>query len=474
MPELPEVETIRRMLCPVVIGATITHVDVFYRPMIHSDLDAFKADLQGKTFNDVTRIGKFLIFHLSEGLVIVSHLRMEGRFMELTENEPNTRFSRLVFHLSDGRKLCYDDSRCFGTMELTTEAHFKKLPSLTKLGPEPFDVHRVSYVYDRLKKSSRPIKQLLLDQSILSGLGNIYVDEVLFRTKLHPLTTGNLLTQKDAKRVLEASRKVLADAIEAGGSTVRTYHAMNGIDGMFQNNLLAYGKSGQPCIRCKTPLHKMMMGGRGTTYCPHCQRNKAWPLVVGITGKIASGKSTVLSLFEKEGFKALSSDAIVHRLYQQKENVERLVKAFGPSIEKDGVVDRAALADVVRDKPTLKRKLEKLVHPWVEEVIIKEIQKSSRGDLAIEVPLLYEAHLEYLFDAVIAVSVTERTQRKNLRTRGTKNIDQALLLNANNQFSEYVKKADFVIKNNGSLDALKQRVHEVSEKIHKEKAPKGF
>ena len=474
MPELPEVETIRRMLCPVVIGATITSVDVFYRPMIHSDLEAFKADLQGKTFFDVTRIGKFLIFHLSEGNVIVSHLRMEGRYMELKESEPNTRFSRLVFHFSDGRKLCYDDSRCFGTMELTTEAHYKKLASLTNLGPEPWDVHRVSYLYDRLKKSSRPIKQLLLDQSILSGLGNIYVDEVLFRTKLHPLTPGKLLTKKDAKRVLDASRKVLSDAIEAGGSTVRTYHAMNGIDGMFQNNLLAYGKSGQPCIRCNTPLHKMMVGGRGTTYCPHCQRNKAWPLVIGITGKIASGKSTVLALFEKEGFKGLSSDAIVHRLYQQKENVERLVKVFGPTIEKEGVVDRAALADVVRDKPTLKRKLEKLVHPWVEHVIIQEIQNSSRGDLAIEVPLLYEAHLEYLFDAVIAVSVTEKTQRKNLRTRGTKNIDQALLLNANNQFTEYVKKADYVIKNNGSMDALKQRVHEVSEKIHKEKAPKGF
>ncbi len=474
MPELPEVETIRRMLCPVVIGATITRVEVFYLPMIHTDLETFKADLQGKTFTDVTRIGKFLIFHLSDNLVIVSHLRMEGRYMEMNENEPNSRFARLVFHFADGRKLCYDDSRCFGTMELTTEAHYKKVPSLTKLGPEPFDVHRVSYLYDRIKKSSRPIKQLLLDQSILSGLGNIYVDEVLFRTKLHPLTPGKLLTEKDAKRILEASKKVLTDAIEEGGSTVRTYHAMNGIDGMFQNNLMAYGKAGEPCIRCKTPLQKMMVDGRGTTYCPHCQRNRAWALVIGITGKIASGKSTVLSLFEKEGFKALSSDAIVHDLYSKKEYVERLVKAFGSSIEKGGVIDRAALADVVRDKPQLKRKLERMVHPWVEEVIIHEIQNSSRGDLAIEVPLLYEAHLEYLFDAVIAVSVTEKTQRKNLKNRGTKNIDQALLLNANNQFSEYVSKADYVVKNNSTLDALKQRVHEVSEKIKKEKAPKGF
>ncbi len=467
MPELPEVETIRKMLIPVVQGATIAKVEVFYKPMIHSDLTAFIQGLQGKTFTDVTRIGKFLIFHLSESAVIVSHLRMEGRFIELPQEQPHTRFSRLVFSFTDGRKLCYDDSRCFGTMELTDEHHYRSLPSLTKLGPEPFDVPRSSYLYAKINRSSRPIKQLLLDQTILAGLGNIYVDEVLFRCRIHPLTPGNILSKDNARDLLKASKAVLNQAIEAGGSTVRTYHAMNGIDGLFQTELLAYGNANKPCSRCGASLKKIQVGGRGTTYCPRCQKDPTMPLLVGITGKIASGKSTVLNLFQQHGFETFSSDAIVHQLYLRKENRATLEKAFGPSIIREGQIDRPALASIVRDAPRLKRKLEKIVHPWVEAYLLEAIRNSTKKEIAVEVPLLYEAHMEYLFDAILAISVTAKTQKRNLLSRGAKNISEQLLLNANNAFTEYVKKADFVVKNNGTPEDLKQSVETVILKIRK-------
>ena len=152
---------------------------------------------QNEKFLDITRIGKFLIFHLTNNKVLISHLRMEGKYIELLENEDNTKYARVVFHLDNNHKLCYDDSRSFGRMLMSDESSFRNEKEIAKLGPEPFDVTNVDQIVKQTKRVSLPIKTALLSQEIITGLGNIYVDEVLFASKIHPLTPAKLISKKE-------------------------------------------------------------------------------------------------------------------------------------------------------------------------------------------------------------------------------------------------------------------------------------
>ena len=197
MPELPEVETVKNVLKPIVIGKTIKSIDVLRATIIQNKpIESFVNGLVGETFLDITRIGKFLIFHLTHDKVMISHLRMEGKYFEVNENEDNTKYARVVFHLDDGHKLCYDDSRTFGIMKLTTEANYRLEKELVDIGLEPFDADPKE-LFEKVKKSHLPIKSTLLDQTLMTGLGNIYVDEVLFASKIHPLTPANKITLKE-------------------------------------------------------------------------------------------------------------------------------------------------------------------------------------------------------------------------------------------------------------------------------------
>ena len=161
MPELPEVETVKNVLKPIVINKTIKSIDVLRSTIIQNKpIESFIDGLIGETFLDITRIGKFLIFHLSHDKVMISHLRMEGKYFEVNENEDNTKYARVVFHLDDGHKLCYDDSRTFGIMKLTTESNYRLEKELVDIGPEPFDADPKE-LFEKVKKSHLPIKSTL-------------------------------------------------------------------------------------------------------------------------------------------------------------------------------------------------------------------------------------------------------------------------------------------------------------------------
>ena len=180
MPELPEVETVKNVIKPIVIGHTITSIDVFRPTIIQNDrMEDFINGLVGETFLDVTRIGKFLIFHLSHDKVMISHLRMEGKYFEVLEKENNTKYARVVFHLNNGHKICYDDSRTFGILKLTNEKDYLNEKEIAQLGPEPFKADP-KVLFNKVKNTSLPIKSTLLDQTLMTGLGNIYADEVCF------------------------------------------------------------------------------------------------------------------------------------------------------------------------------------------------------------------------------------------------------------------------------------------------------
>ena len=234
MPELPEVETVKRVLLPIVKERTITKIDVLRKSVVNNKEDDFISYCTNEKFLDITRIGKFLIFHLTNNKVLISHLRMEGKYIELSETEKNTKYARVVFHLDNNHKLCYDDSRSFGRMIINDEANYLKEKEIAKLGPEPFDVSDVTFLINKTKKISLPIKTALLTQTLITGLGNIYVDEVLFASKIHPLTPAKFITKNEWETIIKESKRILTEAIKAGGSTIKSYHPDKDISGEFQ------------------------------------------------------------------------------------------------------------------------------------------------------------------------------------------------------------------------------------------------
>src|SRR5690625_2514177 len=274
MPELPEVETIRRTLEQLVLQKTIEDVDIYWPNIIQypDDIDEFKMILRDETIDSIARRGKFLLFYLTN-YVLISHLRMEGKYRLVTDNEPKDKHTHVVFHFTDGTSLHYNDVRKFGTMHVYPIGKEFTVKPLTMLGPDPFEeAYTIEYVAEKLTNTSRMIKAALLDQTIIAGLGNIYVDEVLFLAKIHPEKRANRLTTKEITRIWKYAKDVLAEAVKVGGTTIRSYVDGEGEMGMFQQQLYAYDQTGKPCNHCATIIEKIKVAGRGTHICPKCQR----------------------------------------------------------------------------------------------------------------------------------------------------------------------------------------------------------
>ncbi len=273
MPELPEVETVKRTLNRLVAGKTIERVTVYLPRIVQrpDDAEQFAALLKDQTIRRLERRGKFLRFMMDE-IVLVSHLRMEGRYGLYAAGDPLEKHTHVVFHFTDGTELRYKDVRQFGTMHLFAPGQDLAQPPLNKLGLEPLDE---SFTPQALRKriGSRTtrIKPLLLNQEYIAGLGNIYVDEALFSAGIHPERTADSLTSREWKRLHEAIVTTLREAVDAGGSSIKSYVNGQGEMGMFQQRLQVYGRKSQPCYRCGQEVQKSVVGGRGTHYCPRCQ-----------------------------------------------------------------------------------------------------------------------------------------------------------------------------------------------------------
>lgn len=273
MPELPEVETIRRTLEYLVLEKEIKDVIVHWPKIIQhpDDIEYFKQLLTGETIRSLRRRGKFLLFYLDH-YVLVSHLRMEGKYRVVPESEPIDKHTHVIFQFTDGTELRYNDVRKFGTMHVFPIGEELKVQPLIKLGPDPFDEnYTLDYVKEKLKRTTRNIKATLLDQSIIAGLGNIYVDEVLFLSQIHPEKCANELTDEEIKTIWENVRFVIEKAVEKGGTTIRSYVNGEGEMGMFQQELYVYAQDKKPCKHCGTEIVKLRVAGRGTHICPKCQ-----------------------------------------------------------------------------------------------------------------------------------------------------------------------------------------------------------
>jgi len=274
MPELPEVETVRNTLKNHLIGKTIVNIIVPYPNIVKADLEIFKKKLIKQRFSDIKRYGKYLLFELTD-YTLVSHLRMEGKYFLRTNPKEFTKHEHVIFQLDNGLYLSYHDVRKFGTMELVKIGEEFTLESLKKLGVEVNAPNiDIDAIYDKIKSSQRPIKAILLDQTIITGLGNIYVDETLFRSRTHPAVLANKLKKSDLTDILKNAKDVIDEAILQGGTTIRTYQSSLGVDGRFQNQLNVHTLVGEPCKVCQDKIQKTRVGGRGTYFCPTCQKRK--------------------------------------------------------------------------------------------------------------------------------------------------------------------------------------------------------
>lgn len=273
MPELPEVETVRKTLVHLVSGKTIQRVTVLWPKIVKrpDEPKQFQDALSGQTIHDVKRRGKFLKI-IVDDYVLVSHLRMEGRYGLYQASEEYDKHTHVIFSFTDGTELRYRDVRKFGTMHLFKKGMEESELPLSQLGPEPFsDQFTLAYLKTKLKSTSRKIKPVLLDQTIVVGLGNIYVDEALFRSGIHPERTACELSDEEYEALHKEIILTLQEAVAQGGSTVRSYVNTQGDIGMFQLHLFVYGRTNEPCKKCGTVLTKSVVGGRGTHFCEKCQ-----------------------------------------------------------------------------------------------------------------------------------------------------------------------------------------------------------
>lgn len=273
MPELPEVETVKRTLNELVVGKTIQKVSVHLPRIIikPDDIVQFATACEGQTIQRIERRGKFLRILLDD-LVLVSHLRMEGRYGVFPSDEPLEKHTHVVFHMQDGTDLRYKDVRQFGTMHLFAHGDDLKSLPLKKLGDEPLDPEfTLSRFSAKMKVRTSRIKPLLLNQELVAGLGNIYVDEALHASGIHPERRAHTLSDSELSRLHQAIIETLQHAVEAGGSSIKSYVNGQGEMGMFQQQLRVYGRTDQPCTTCDTLIVKMVVSGRGTHYCPTCQ-----------------------------------------------------------------------------------------------------------------------------------------------------------------------------------------------------------
>jgi len=272
MPELPEVETVVNTLKHLLIGKSFESVDVYWDNIIdHISVSELKESIKGQRINDITRRGKIIIFCLDD-YYLLSHLRMEGKYY-IDSKQVIDKHSHVSFKLDDDSFLIYNDTRKFGKISLVKKDYLDLHPFFVKLGKEPF-VITDKELYEKLQKKMIPIKTALLDQNTMSGLGNIYVDEVLFRCKIHPLTPANKISKVKVKAIIENAIVTLNKAIALGGTTIRSYTSSLGVTGRFQNELLVHTKVGQACPVCGTKIEKIKVGGRGTYLCKKCQKIK--------------------------------------------------------------------------------------------------------------------------------------------------------------------------------------------------------
>lgn len=472
MPELPEVETVKRVLEKVLINEEITDCIIHYPRIVQNvSITDFRTSLQGEVFQEIKRRGKFLIFILSN-TILVSHLRMEGKYFIKDAAETVDKHEHIIFKLRSGLTLRYHDTRKFGTMHLFKTKDLNdvlKIKPLSNLGVEPLtDELTYAYLAPLLQKTARNIKAVLLDQSIISGLGNIYVNEVLFLSAIHPEKQANKLSKNKIYAIIDNTKAVLTKAIGLGGTSIHSFKSSLEVSGRFQNELQIHMQD--TCPKCQRKVTKIFVAQRGTYMCRLCQL-KTTPdnkIIIGITGGIATGKSLITSELKQRGFYIIDSDIVAKEIMTSSESVINFMQEnfLGIYNEDTGQYNYKELGQIIFSNAELRTKLNEIVHPLVKEEIKNLITESNEEIIIVDVPLLYEAGFEDLFSLIIVVYLDYKTQINRLMKRDDISRKYAeLKIAAQMDIAEKVKQADFVIDNTGSITNSLSQLDDILFKI---------
>ena len=458
MPELPEVETVRRSLEKEILHQTLGTPELFVSRLLQTPREEFLQGVPGKEILSLSRRGKYLIVHLSQGKKLVLHLRMEGKLFVVDKERHSTSHLSLFLPFQDSRKgLAFYDVRKFGTCHYLDE---KDDAATAKLGKEPFDLD-AEELFSLLSKKRRGLKECLLDQEVVAGIGNIYADEILFASRLSPFRAAKDVMVEECRRILLEARRILTLAIARKGSTVKTFQVDSTTHGGMQELLQVYQREGKECLSChRTKVEKKMFHGRGTHYCPRCQKTG---FSIAVTGKIGAGKSLVLQNLRKEGILVLSLDDEVHALYQDPfflaEARRRFPFLFAPSLDKGRLQERL-LSDA-----SFRRLYEHFLYPRLREKVEAFLVSEDGRDKAVEVPLLFDAHFEPLFTFLVGVETTK--QKEHLRERGERDVEGRLAFNRLNSYDKNRHRLDYVLTTDSTKRDLKGRVHAMLEEMRK-------
>jgi formamidopyrimidine-DNA glycosylase len=274
MPELPEVETVRRGLARALPGEEIVSVKVLRPQSIeYPTAEQFSKLLPGHKFGEINRRGKYLLLSLDHEAGLAVHLRMSGRLLVTEQRRKPEQHLRVKIKLSGGKELRFEDMRVFGRLWYVPagKQFHEIIPGLADLGVEPLENLTAAYLKEAFDRKTQAIKSALLDQTIIAGIGNIYADEALFEAGINPLRSAQDLTSPELEQLVDRIRLVLARAIELGGSSIKDYRDASGVNGSYQHEALVYGRTGEPCRRCESTIERVKLVGRSTHFCKLCQ-----------------------------------------------------------------------------------------------------------------------------------------------------------------------------------------------------------
>lgn len=272
MPEKPEVITVAKTLEKKIIGKKIIEAKVYYDNVIVGDKEEFISKIKGEKIESITTRGKWIIIYLTN-YALLTHLRMEGRFYFRKKGDSLSKHEHVSLLLDDNIEMRFHDVRKFGKMILLPKYEVLNIKPLSDLGYE-FDDPRLTkeYLLAKFKNKSTPIKTVLLDQSIIAGIGNIYDDEILYQSHINPLKPAKEINSSEVIEIIKNTKIILEKAIKKGGTTIKSFESSEGVHGLFQNELAVHGKKNGICSKCGSKIEFIRVGGRGTYYCPKCQR----------------------------------------------------------------------------------------------------------------------------------------------------------------------------------------------------------
>lgn len=287
MPELPEIETVKLQLTKVLVGQTLTQIEKLHPKSLQGNSQL----VVGKNIESIERMGKMLVINMVGKFEIAIHFKMSGQLIFIGHDKKHelrvvgghptadwvkplpSKHTRVVFHFKSGDTMYFNDQRIFGWVKILTLTQLKNMPFVKKLGPEVWDISDQQF-YDLIHKKKKAIKVAIMDQDLLSGIGNIYANDALWEARIHPKRIGNTLTKIEAKKLRRALILVLKEGIKYGGATAADakYIDLHGLGGTYQEHFRVYDRSDKACLRCGSTIVKMVLGGRGTYFCPKCQK----------------------------------------------------------------------------------------------------------------------------------------------------------------------------------------------------------